>query len=195
MNLLKITYYRSVVYKFIVNPYTLAFTILYLIEVKFFDYLHFEQFKESPITTIIFMIVLYFFLYLFSQAAFKAVADEEILQGTTIKEKIEKLLDESYHHVILISPYFNPGTIMSEKIIATAKRGVKIQLVIHSHQLGNHEIFKLYQRLTSFGGKMYHNEKLHAKIYKNEKWGLITSLNLLSASFENSIEIYYIADN
>ena len=173
MNLLKIAYYRSFAFRLIVNPYTLAFLLLSLIEAKYFDYLHFVQLKESPIITIIFMMVFYLFLFWISQSAFRAVADEEILQGTSIKDKIENLLDESNHHVVLISPYFNAGSILIEKIISAAKRGVKIQLVIHSHQLGSHELFKVYQRLVSFGGEMYHNEKLHAKIYKNEKWLII----------------------
>lgn len=111
----------------------------------------------------------------------------KILPSHKITGQLLDVILEAKQELVLVSPYvnFSYDKQVSAALIAARNRGVKIDFFIReeaSNQLSKDQVASLHivPRLVP---------NLHAKFYFNETTGVITSLNLLSSSIGNSIEI------
>jgi len=118
----------------------------------------------------------------------------EVLDQGKIRERIEALPREAEKYVVLVSPYLAMDKLrtLTRDIRQALKRGVKIRIVFREKDnstsgdpLASAEI----RSLMTDGLELYMVKDLHAKIYMSDKGVLLTSMNLLESSFNNSIEI------
>lgn len=108
-----------------------------------------------------------------------------------IIEKINKIIDESNKRLVIVSPYVNMGNTLVEKLISRAKSGVEITIYHNTSELQKAEFLGQFSRLSSAGVKFYNHPRLHAKIVLNEGDAVVSSLNMLVTSIENSLEAGY----
>ncbi|RKH06853.1 hypothetical protein D7V97_22070 [Corallococcus sp. CA053C] len=119
----------------------------------------------------------------------------EFLGKSDTVRRLHGILDEARKSVVLISPYVSIDKLrdLERKIRQTLDRKVEVTLVIRAEDestrgpsiQGQESLTKLLEA----GLKLACVKDLHAKLYYSERHALITSLNLLESSFNNSIEI------
>jgi len=88
----------------------------------------------------------------------------------------------------LVSPYLDPGNVLLEAIIKAARRGVDVKLIHNSNQIMKSHLAKDFTRLLDSGVTIYNHPRLHSKVYHNEQFSLVCSLNLVTSSYSNSFE-------
>ncbi len=110
--------------------------------------------------------------------------------------RLHEILDEAQKWVTLVSPYLAIEKLrdIERKIRNALGRKVTVTLVIrardeHSRSGPSAVGLEMLRRLIDLGLKVYEVRDLHAKVYLSERNALVTSLNLLESSFNNSIEI------
>lgn len=101
------------------------------------------------------------------------------------------LLDEANDKVIIVSPYckFEKWFKLKNKIKDLQSRNIEIEFYIRE---GEKETFEQVHQL---GVEPICIPNLHAKLYLNEKYGIVTSMNLLLSSEISSIELGYKTEN
>ncbi|WP_167611158.1 phospholipase D-like domain-containing protein [Maribellus sediminis] len=111
----------------------------------------------------------------------------KIVPPHKISTEIIDIIYEAKEFVILVSPYVNLSNWdrLSIEIRNAIKRNVRIDVFVRNEP----ENSKSWEQLNQIGVKARLVTNLHAKFYFNEKSGLISSMNLLSSSNNNSIEI------
>ncbi|MBU0712540.1 hypothetical protein KKA87_11590 [bacterium] len=194
MKILKetITKYLSAQYdkakRIIISPAFLALFLAGLVESQYYHIRHLKNMVAEPITTIIFFAFLYIVGLLVAEAIFKIFTSFDSSFDGQIKSNVEEIVTESKRYLYIVSPYISPGNLLVELILKAAKSGIKVTVIHHSSQLSNPDLLIFLRRLIEVGGEMYHHPKIHAKIYMNESSVLITSMNLITSSFDNSFE-------
>ena len=169
---------------------TLAIGIIALLEWKYFD---FEHITSLPILGIlVYFVIAFIFSYSLVGRVRMAFSSYKVAFDAQLKENLDRLIDEANEYLYLISPYLNLGNVLTESILKAMAKGVQVVLVHHTRQFDKPETLPSLQRLNSAGCKIFHHPNLHAKIYMNEDEVIITSLNLVAGSFENSLESGYI---
>lgn len=110
----------------------------------------------------------------------------KIIPPYQITSEILNIINEAEKYIVLASPYvnFNNWDRIKVDIINALKRGVRIEFYA---RLDN-ENFKSWEQIESLGIKPKLIKNLHAKLYFNEKSGIVTSMNLLTSSNLNAIE-------
>lgn len=110
----------------------------------------------------------------------------KIIPPYQITSEILNLINEAEKYIVLVSPYvnFNNWERIKTDIINALKRGVRIEFYA---RLDN-ENFKTWEQVENLGIKPKLIKNLHAKLYFNEKSGIVTSMNLLTSSNLNAIE-------
>ncbi|WP_417882630.1 hypothetical protein [Xanthomarina gelatinilytica] len=110
----------------------------------------------------------------------------KIIPPYQITSEILNLINEAEKYIVLVSPYvnFNNWDRIKVDITNALKRGVRIEFYA---RLDN-ENFKSWEQIESLGIKPKLIKNLHAKLYFNEKSGIVTSMNLLTSSNLNAIE-------
>lgn len=110
----------------------------------------------------------------------------KIIPPYQIASEILNLINESEKYIVLVSPYvnFNNWDRIKVDILNAMKRGVRIEIYA---RLDN-ENFKSWEQIENLGIKPKLIKNLHAKLYFNEKFGIVTSMNLLTSSNLNAIE-------
>jgi len=116
----------------------------------------------------------------------------KFIKPSEISGKIMTLIDESDKYAILITPYvkISEWKKLTKKIDSLIARKVQLRFYIRedaSNKGSFEELDNLNYPYTSL-------PNLHCKIYLNEKYGIVTSMNLLLSSELNSLEIGYITD-
>lgn len=117
----------------------------------------------------------------------------KLIKPNQISGEILTLIEEADEKVILISPYckFQKWYKLKEKIISLEARKVDLEFYVRAGE-ENTETFK---ELHAIGVKPIEINKLHCKIYMNEKYAVVSSMNLLLYSEINSLEIAYKTEN
>lgn len=110
----------------------------------------------------------------------------KIIPPYQITSEILNLINESEKYIVLVSPYvnFNNWDRIKIDILNAIKRGVRIEFYT---RLDN-ENFKSWEQIENLSIKPKLIKNLHAKLYFNEKSGIVTSMNLLTSSNLNAIE-------
>jgi hypothetical protein len=130
----------------------------------------------------------------------------KLLTGKDIFNALLEIIDEADETLIIVSPFIkldnSKGDLEKfvEKLKEKSKKGiVEIHTRPKGHDKGEEEIYTVEKLSKIFTGissdHIYFNKNLHAKLYFNGKKALITSMNLLDHSIENSIEIGYLTDD
>ena len=117
----------------------------------------------------------------------------KLLKPSEISARILTLLDESDKKVILVSPYvkISKWYRIVNKIKELRTRGINIEIYVREDP-DNTSTYSDLDHLELHYKKIPH---LHSKIYLNEKYGIVSSMNLLLSSEINSLEIGYLTEN
>lgn len=118
----------------------------------------------------------------------------EILDQPETVLRLVQLVEEARTRLRLVSPYTSLDRLrnLTRSIRAALKRQVSVNLVVREPDLSTRHTaanVEAIQELVTAGAKLFSAKDLHAKIYVSENHAIVTSLNLLDSSFNNSIEI------
>ena len=110
----------------------------------------------------------------------------EIITDDHIPPRVLDILRYAEKRVTLVSPYNEFWARLEKQIESTIRNGVRVDVIYRAGKRND-----AIEWLESLGPrvKVYAVENLHAKIYLNESAVLITSMNLLDSSRNNSMEI------
>ncbi|WP_435138545.1 phospholipase D family protein [Formosa sp. A9] len=116
----------------------------------------------------------------------------EIISTTRISYEIEKLLIEASEYLILVTPYLKLNQRLKVKLSDTLNRVPFTYIVYRENSLqpGDLDWLQSFKNVRLFSIK-----NLHSKIYLNENFGIIASMNLYEYSQINNHEIGVIFDN
>ena len=111
----------------------------------------------------------------------------KILQPHKISTEILDLIYEAKQYLIIVSPYvnFRYWERIASELANAQKRGIRIDFFVRNEP----ENATSWEQVESLGITPRLVNNLHAKFYFNENNGVISSMNLLSSSNSNSIEI------
>ncbi len=117
----------------------------------------------------------------------------ELIKPYEISSRILTLLEESEKRVIIVSPYVKISKWYKfiHRINALKSRRIPILLYVRDDP----ENIATYRDLDQLELKYQKIPHLHSKLYLNEKWGIVTSMNLLLSSEINSLEIGHVTEN
>ncbi|MCH8910947.1 MAG: hypothetical protein IH867_09425 [Chloroflexi bacterium] len=118
------------------------------------------------------------------------VTDEEV------PSRIRSVIESAEVEVVLVSPYVDNWQRLFDWLPTAVKKGVKVLLLTRRDDsfdgktnFGGSSGTDILARLAREGVEVRWLEKLHSKIYANEKEVVVTSMNLLASSAANSKEI------
>lgn len=114
----------------------------------------------------------------------------DLLSGPATVSRLYELVEGARQELWLVSPYATLGRLRNlSRCIGTAlKNGAKVNLVVRDEEKVVKEVLADGQELMEAGVQFFAVEWLHAKVYWSPSGALLTSLNLLETSFNNSIE-------
>jgi DNA repair photolyase len=114
------------------------------------------------------------------------------ISSKEITKAIKAVITEAQEYLIIVSPYvsFNEWEDLKQLLELAIHR--KIQVVFYT-RLEN-DNFKSWEQVEALGIRPKLIKNLHAKLYFNEKSGVVTSMNLLSSSSKNAIEFGLLLD-
>jgi len=113
----------------------------------------------------------------------------KLIKPSEISGKILSLLDESEEMVILVSPYIKitKWYKLLNKLDSMKSKGVHTEIYVRDDPDNE----PTYRSLDQLGLQYKKIPHLHSKLYLNERYGIVTSMNLLLSSEINSLEIAY----
>lgn len=115
----------------------------------------------------------------------------KIIPYLEISSKIMTLIESAEKELFIVSPYVNISNWekMKKCLIRAKNRNVKIWMYVRKNAQQDLSILK------EIGINPILIENLHAKLYVSEKYGIVTSQNLVFYSDINSIDIAYKTEN
>lgn len=116
----------------------------------------------------------------------------KLIKPSEIGSKIYTLVEESDERVIVLSPYINITSWynMADRLKELGKRGIEPEIFVREAKDNS----DTYNCLDTLGLKYTKLPNLHAKLYLNEKYGIVTSMNLMLSSEINSLEFGCISE-
>lgn len=104
-----------------------------------------------------------------------------------ISSQIMTLIDETKEELVIVSPFINIKT--WNKIKKCLQRAVDrgVNITVYARKNANQDLTDLIQ----FKVKLILVQDLHAKIYLNENYAIVSSQNMIEYSDENSIDFAY----
>lgn len=111
-----------------------------------------------------------------------------------IYSKIRDMISESKELLALVSPYININDDFLREIESACLRGVDVTIVFRRDMLSKYQTEDWLKKLNNAGAFIGHVDRLHSKIYFNESFGILTSMNLNKSSGENSFEAGILID-
>ena len=113
----------------------------------------------------------------------------KLIKPSEISSKIMSLIEESDEFVLLVSPYvkISKWYKLLKKLDNLKARKVPFSFVVRDENSNSNSLYELDSLSYSYSAI----PDLHAKLYLNEKYAIVTSLNLLLSSEINTIEIGY----
>ena len=113
----------------------------------------------------------------------------KLIKPSEISARILTLLDESDERVIIVSPYMKISKWYKfvNKVNELKTRRILIEIYVRNDP-NNTATYRDLDQLALQYKKIPH---LHSKLYLNERYGIVTSMNLLLSSEINSLEIGY----
>jgi hypothetical protein len=113
----------------------------------------------------------------------------KLIRPSEISSRILSLLDESDERVIIVSPYMKISKWYKfvNKVNELKTRSILTEIYVRDDP-DNTATYRDLDQLALPYKKIPH---LHSKLYLNERYGIVTSMNLLLSSEINSLEIGY----
>jgi hypothetical protein len=113
----------------------------------------------------------------------------QLIKPSEISGRILTLLDESDEKVILVSPYvkISKWYKLLNKINKLKDSRIPIEIYVRDDP----DNTATFRDLDQLGLRYKKIPNLHSKLYLNERYGIVTSMNLLLTSEINSLEIGY----
>lgn len=111
----------------------------------------------------------------------------QIIKPSQISGEIMTLIEEADEKLILVSPYcnFSNWKKLKRAIDFAKRKDIEIEFYIRKGES------KTFQSVKNEGFNPIEIENLHTKLYFNERYAIITSMNLLEYSDMNSLDIGY----
>ena len=103
--------------------------------------------------------------------------------------QIIEIIEESKEYCFLVTPYYKPWTILERAIEKAAQNEKKLYFIFRKEAVDNSIIQKLNKDM---GFDVAIVDRLHTKLYFNEKIALVTSMNLYESSKDNNYEMGYL---
>jgi hypothetical protein len=113
----------------------------------------------------------------------------KLINPSAISARILTLLDESDERVVIVSPYMKISKWYKfvNKINELKTRRILMEIYVRDDP----DNTATYRDLDQLALQYKKIPQLHSKLYLNERYGIITSMNLLLSSEINSLEIGY----
>jgi phosphatidylserine/phosphatidylglycerophosphate/cardiolipin synthase-like enzyme len=99
----------------------------------------------------------------------------EFLNTKKIRDYIEKIIETAERELVIISPYLQIDEYLINLLKNADARGVETTLVYKEQKVNDAERNKLKQ-IDNLN--LLHHPNIHCKTYYNEKYLIITSMNL-----------------
>lgn len=111
----------------------------------------------------------------------------KLIKPSLISGEIMTLIEESDERLILVSPYcnFNNWNKLKKSFEIVDKEKVNIEFYVREGES------KSIKEVEELGFKSSTIKNLHTKLYLNEKYGIVSSMNLVVFSDSNSLDIAY----
>ena len=112
------------------------------------------------------------------------VLRDNLRNRRSIERAYRKAIDGACHEVIIANAYFLPGGALRRSLIAAARRGVRVTLLLqgkYEYFMQYHAVRPVYGVLLAAGVEVYEYEKsfLHAKVaVVDSHWATVGSSNL-----------------
>lgn len=116
-----------------------------------------------------------------------------LIKPSEISARILTLLEESDERVIIVSPYVKIAKWY--KLIKKVKGLKSRKVIVEIYVRDDPENHVTYHDLDRLELEYYKIPNLHCKLYMNERYGIVTSMNLLLTSEINSLEIGYLTES
>jgi|LakMenE01Jun11ns_1017448.scaffolds.fasta_scaffold9918404_2 hypothetical protein len=110
----------------------------------------------------------------------------EFLNTKKIRDYIEKIIETAERELVIISPYLQIDEYLINLLKNADARGVETTLVYKEQKVNDAERNKLKQ-IDNLN--LLHHPNIHCKTYYNEKYLIITSMNLFDYSKRNNREM------
>jgi cardiolipin synthase len=133
--------------------------------------------------------------FLENECFVRARTNDWVRNKNQISKSYTEMLKKAQHSIIIMSSYFLPGLNMKKNIIAAAKRGVNVKLIvagISDVQLAKQAERYMYRWILKNNIELYEYTKnvLHGKLsVSDSKWATIGSYNINNISAYASIEL------
>jgi len=117
----------------------------------------------------------------------------KLIKPSEISSKIMTMIDETDEFLYLVSPYvkITKWYKLINKFNRLKDRNIRFKFFVRDDERNNESITELKNLKYDFMAL----PNLHSKLYINEKYAIVTSMNLLLSSEINSIEIGYRTEN
>ncbi len=128
-------------------------------------------------------------IYWYKTFQHKSETRMKLIKPSEISARILTLLDESDERVVIVSPYMKISKWFKfiNKVNSLESRRIHMEIYVRDDP-DNTATYRDLDRLALEYKKIPH---LHSKLYLNERYGIVTSMNLLLSSDINSLEIGY----
>lgn len=115
----------------------------------------------------------------------------QLIKPSLISGEIMNLFEEAEEKVVIVSPYcrISKWYKLLNKFSALQKRNIDIDFYVRDGEI------ETIKEVESVGFQPILIPNLHCKLYLNEKYGIVSSMNLLLSSENNSLEIAYKTEN
>lgn len=116
----------------------------------------------------------------------------KFIKPSEISSKIMTLFEESDEFVIIVSPYvkISKWYKLLKKFDNLKRRNIPFQFIIRDDKTNQTS----FQELNELGIDYSAIPDLHCKLYLNEKYAIVSSMNLLLSSEINSLELAYVTE-
>lgn len=120
-----------------------------------------------------------------SLPVYNSKSNMQIIKPREISGRILTLVEEAEDHLMVVSPYVNISkwSKVTDALDRARSRGVKITFYVRQDQEDR------ISQLARVASSVYLVDRLHAKLYLNEKAAVFTSFNLILASDEKSTDL------
>lgn len=115
----------------------------------------------------------------------------QLIKPSQISGEIMTLIEETDKKVVLISPYFkvNKWYKFLNKLDVARQRNIEIEIYVRQGE------FESVKEVLETGFEPNEIPNLHTKLYLNEKYAIVSSMNLLLSSDTNSLDIALKTEN
>jgi cardiolipin synthase len=129
------------------------------------------------------------------------VLRDNLRNRTSIERAYRKAIADARHDVLIANAYFLPGAKLRKALVAAARRGVRVQLLLqgrYEYFMQYHAARPLYGALLAAGVEIHEYQRgfLHAKVaVVDGHWATVGSSNLDPLSLQLAREANVVVEN